>query len=76
MKKNEQTFAQLVDFLVPFLGDHNADKGEITLYDVINKPHVHTAIKAGINTITHKYKYMILSPGEHVTNVKILDIEL
>jgi hypothetical protein len=69
------TFDKLINVL-PYLGDYNKDKSQITLYNVLNKVPIHEGIKNIINEITTKYKYIILDPKEERTNVKILDIDI
>lgn len=69
-------FDNLLDSLIYYLGDYDRDKSQITLYNVLNKESTHQLIKKTITRITTKYKYIILSPKEERTNVKILDIDI
>jgi hypothetical protein len=58
------------------LGDFDAENKSITLYDVKNISSVMKRLKADVTAITPKYKWIVLSPGDNITNVKILDIDL
>lgn len=71
-------FNQLIDHFINTneLGDFNEANYSITLYDIKNEDKVLSKIKKNIDTITHKYKFIVLSPKEEYTNIKILDINL
>lgn len=48
----------------------------ICLHGIMNHPIVFDEIRHRIETITTKYKFIVLDPGEDFTNINILDIGL
>ena len=72
MSKNFDKIISVIDYL----GDYDTEKYSITLYDVPNTKNVFNKIKSDIESITKKYKWIVLSPKQDYTNIKILDIDL
>jgi len=69
-------FKKVIYYLSPWLGDYDEENSSCVLYNVDNKEYLHKEIKASLFQITKSFQYIILSPKEERTNVKILDIDI
>ena len=71
-------FHQLVDYFIETgeLGDYNPNDLSITLYDIANDKKTLSDIQQRIESITKKYKFIVVDNDSQYTNIKILNIEL
>jgi hypothetical protein len=69
-------FNNVLDAIGEYLGDYCEENYSITLYDVPNEKKVIECLQNKIAVVTKKFKWVVLSPDNNRTNIKILDIDL
>lgn len=71
-------FNLLVDIFLKSdeLGHYDLDNYSICLYDIPTNPSSIQSVVDRIDNVTKKYKIIINTPYESVTNIQILDIDL
>lgn len=76
MNKKELKFNAIIDHFLKTnqLGDFDALKSSLTLYDIPNNSKEINEIKKYMHSISIGYKIVILSKNEKTTNIKLLDI--
>lgn len=75
---SNEKYNQLVDLFLESkqLGHFDEENRLICLYDVLNEKDIIENIVKQIESITKKYKLLVLDKNEIYTNIQILDIEI